>query len=97
MASVKNNHKAALMLPGGVVLNPGVETNVPKWDEVSKNAVVAAWVDRKVLTVGEAEVPAADEKEQLRARLDELEVSYDKRSGLAKLRALLAEAEGGEG
>lgn len=97
MASVTNNHKTALKLPGGVVLNPGVETNVPKWDEVSKNAVVAAWVDRKVLTVGDAEVPAADEKADLQARLDELEVSYDKRSGVAKLRELLAEAEGGEG
>ena len=97
MARVKNNHSKALTLPGGVVLNPGVGTNVPKWDEVSKNAVVAAWVDRKVLTVADGDIPAADEKADLQARLDELEVSYDKRSGVAKLRELLAESEGGEG
>lgn len=97
MASVTNNHNKALKLPGGVVLNPGVATNVPKWDDVSKNAVVAAWVDRKILTVGKSEVSTEDEEEQLRARLDELEVSYDKRSGVAKLRELVAEAEGGEG
>lgn len=97
MTSITNNHRTALQLPGGVVLNPGVATNVPKWDEVGKNAVVAEWVKRKVLTVGKAEVPAADEKADLQARLDELEVSYDKRSGVAKLRELLAESEGGEG
>lgn len=97
MASITNNHNTALQLPGGVVLNPGVATNVPKWDEVSKNAVVSAWVARKVLTVGKADVPAADEKADLQARLDELGVAYDKRAGVAKLRDLLAEAEGGEG
>lgn len=97
MASITNNHKAALQLPGGVVLNPGVATNVPGWDEASKNAVVKEWVKRKVLTVGEAAAPASNEKAELHARLDELGVEYDKRSGVAKLRDLVAEAEGGEG
>lgn len=97
MASIKNNHNKALSLPDGTVLNPGVATNVPKWDEVSQNAVVAAWVSRKVLTVGKADIPAADEKAELQARLDELGVDYNKSLGVAKLRNVLAEAEGGEG
>lgn len=94
MASVTNNHKSPLRLPDGTLLNPGVETNVAKWDEVSKNATVKAWADAGVLSVGKGEeVPAADEKAELQARLDELEVAYDKRWGVEKLRELLAESE----
>lgn len=97
MASIKNNHKKALSLPDGTVLNPGVATNVPKWDEVSQNSIVSAWVDRKVLTVGNADVPAADEKAELQARLDDRGIEYNKSLGVVKLRALLADPEAGEG
>lgn len=96
MASVTNNHSTPLGLPGGVILNPAVPAEVPNWGEVSKNAVVKTWVDRKILTVGE-DIPAKDEKDLLQERLDELGVKYDKRSGVEKLRATLAEAEGGTG
>lgn len=97
MASVTNNHRSAIRLPGGTVLNPGVATNVPKWDDEQKNTVVGAWVKKGVLSVGDRDVSTEDEKDQIRARLDELGVDYKKNLGLAKLRELLAEADTGEG
>ena len=93
MASITNNHRTALRLPSGGVLNPGVATNVDKWDDAVKNKVVARWVERGVLTVGEGKVSAADEKAQIRERLDELNVDYNKSLGVAKLREVLADAE----
>lgn len=93
MAIVTNNHRTSLRLPSGVVLNPGVATNVDAWEEDEQNTVVAKWVDRGVLTVGEGRISAADEKAQIRERLDELEVDYNKSLGVAKLRVILAEAE----
>lgn len=97
MASITNKHRAPLRLPSGVVLNPGVATNVPKWDEDHKNSAVALWVKRGVLTAEQADVPAADEKAQIRERLDALNVDYNKNLGLAKLRDILAEAEAARG
>jgi len=52
MTKVTNHHASALGLPGGIVLPAGVATEVPAWDQVSKNSVVKAWVERKILTVG---------------------------------------------
>ncbi|MFC4729098.1 hypothetical protein [Coralloluteibacterium thermophilus] len=93
MASVTNNHNRPLGLPDGTTLNPGIATNVPKWGEVSKNAVVKVWQERGILTVSEEAVPAADEKAELRAKLEERGVQFDRRAGVEKLRELLAEAE----
>lgn len=93
MASITNTHNTALTLPEGTTLPPGVATNVPNWDELKGNAVLKAWQEAGILKVDAKPVPAADEKEQLRARLDELGVDYDKRAGVEKLRATLAEAE----
>lgn len=102
MASITNTHHTALTVADGVTLPPGIATNVRDWDKIKDNAVVKAWQKAGILKVDDKPVPAADEKEQLRARLDELGVGYDKRAGVEKLRTVLAEAEqaqanGGEG
>lgn len=101
MASITNKHHTPLGLPNGTTLSPGVATNVQDWDEIKDNAVLKAWEKAGILAVDSKPVPAAEEKEQLQARLDELEVSYDKRAGVAKLRELVADAEkanaGGDG
>ena len=61
--------------------------------EIKGNAVHKAWEKAGILKVDAKAVPAAEEKEQLQARLDELGVTYDKRAGVQKLRETLAEAE----
>lgn len=93
MASITNTHHTALGLPDGTLLSAGIASNVSNWDAVKDNAVVKAWQKAGILKVDDKPVPAADEKEQLRARLDELGVNYDKRAGVEKLRMTLAEAE----
>ena len=93
MSSITNTHHTALTLPNGVTLAPNVATNVENWDELKGNAVLKAWEKAGILKVDAKAVPAAEEKEQLQARLDELGVTYDKRAGVQKLRETLAEAE----
>lgn len=97
MASITNTHSTPIALSDGTPLPPGVATNVANWDDLKGNAVHKAWEKAGVLKVDAKAVPAADEKEHLRARLDELGVDYDKRAGVEKLRATLAEAEQGGG
>lgn len=99
MAIITNTHSAPLGLPTGQELAPNTPTPVHNWDEIKKNAVVAAWVRHGLLREeGEPAGTAASkflppDKSDLQAKLDALEVPYDKRSGVAKLQALLAEAE----
>lgn len=93
MASITNTHHTPLALADGTVLPPGVATNVATWDEIKGNGVHKAWEKAGILKVDAKPVPVADEKEQLRARLDELGVDYDKRAGVERLREALAEAE----
>lgn len=103
---ITNNHKTALGLNDGTLLQPGVPTPVPNWDALKKNAVIAAWVKGGILTenattstpskfvpVNTAPDLGGDEKAELQAKLDALRVQYNKRNGVAKLRALLTEAE----
>ena len=100
--NVTNTHKTPLALPGGTVLEPNSPATVNGWDTIKKNACVAAWVKAGILVEdGKAAgtpVPAAStvgvpDKAELQAKLDALNVQYDKRAGVAKLQALLAEAE----
>lgn len=96
---ITNTHKDPLGLPTGQVLAPNTPTPVSNWDEIRKNAVVSAWVRSGLLK--ETGNPASDQgskfvqpdKAELQAKLDALGVHYDKRAGVAKLQALLAEAE----
>jgi hypothetical protein len=106
MAKVKNHHRSALGLPDGTVIPAGETVDVANWNEVKDNAVVKAWIDHKVLVVGKAKddsdededkADQAPDKEALKAKLDALGVQYDKRAGVAKLQALLADAEQAKG
>lgn len=96
---ITNQHSAPLGLPTGQVLDPGKPTQVRDWSGLKKNAVVAAWTRAGLL---KEEDTAGDDrgsrfvqpdKAELHAKLDALGVTYDKRSGVAKLQALLADAE----
>lgn len=98
MSIITNTHKDPLGLPSGQVLQPNVPTNVRDWEELKKNAVVAAWTRAGLLKEQAPTGPQESkfvqvDKAELQAKLDVLGVSYDKRSGVAKLQALLADAE----
>ncbi|MCO5152577.1 MULTISPECIES: hypothetical protein [unclassified Shinella] len=49
MTKVTSNHDGPLGLPGGVVLRPGVATNVERWSIIKDHAVVRSWIDAGVL------------------------------------------------
>lgn len=99
MSTITNTHSTPLGLPGGVVLQPGVPTPVHGWDKIRDSHVVREWLKAGVLKAEGA--PAGDQgsqfvvpdKSDLQAKLDALRVQYDKRHGVAKLQALLAEVE----
>jgi hypothetical protein len=99
MSTITNTHRNALAIPGGTVLQPGRPTPVHDWDKIKDNHVVKAWLKAGILKAGDD--PAGDQgsqyvqpdKAELQAKLDALGMQYDKRSGVAKLQALLAEAE----
>lgn len=106
---ITNNHKTALGLNDGTLLQPGVPTPVPNWDAIKKNAVIAAWVKAGILTEGTASatpskfVPANtapdlgnDEKAELQAALEAKGIEFDKRWGIKKLREALEAADAGE-
>lgn len=66
MTTITNHSKRPLGLHSGVILLPGVATPVDGWAELSKNRVIAAWVDAGVLTVGDAATsPAGAEDIQI--------------------------------
>lgn len=98
MAIITNTHRRALSVRD-VTLQPNTPTPIHNWDEVSKNAVVAAWVDAGILQVDDAAVEdqrskfIPGDKAELQARLDALGAAYDKRNGVPKLQALLEAAE----
>lgn len=99
MGIITNTHRDPLGLPSGQVLNPNTPTPVHNWAEIRKNAVVAAWLRAGLLTEQDAPPSAQSsqfvqpDKTELMAKLDALGVHYDRRSGVAKLQALLADAE----
>lgn len=100
MAIITNNHKSPLGLPGGTVLDPGVETPVHNWHAVKDNNVVAAWVKARILVVETEIAPAdeskgalTDEKDEVLAALAERGIKKDRRSSLESLKAALAEAD----
>ena len=99
MGIITNTHRDPLGLPTGQVLNPHTPTPVHNWAEIRKNAVVAAWLRAGLLTEQDAPPSAQSsqfaqpDKAELMEKLDALGVQYDRRSGVAKLQALLAEAE----
>lgn len=106
---ITNNHKTALGLNDGTLLQPGTPTTVANWDAIKKNAVIAAWVKAGILTEGSASatpskfVPANtapdlghDEKAELQAALEAKGIEFDKRWGIKKLREALEEAESSE-
>lgn len=93
---ITNTQRIPVGLPSGQVLEPGVASDVQGWAKLKKeSAAVATWVERGVLAeqAGGASIGSPDEKAELQGKLDALEVDYDKRSGVAKLRELLVEAE----
>ncbi len=99
MGIITNTHRDPLGLPNGQVLNPHTPTPVHNWAEIRKNAVVAAWLRAGLLTEQDAPPSAQSsqfvqpDKAELMEKLDALGAQYDRRSGVAKLQALLAEAE----
>lgn len=102
---LKNNHSEALGLPNGQVVAAGDTVTISDSDAsaITGNAVIAAWAEKKIITIEGAPKAGTitqtggtggdEERAALMARLDELKVSYDKRTGVAKLRDLVAEAE----
>ncbi len=48
---VTNNYTGPLGV-GGVVIEPNESAEVPNWEKVSKNGVVAKWLESGVLSVG---------------------------------------------
>lgn len=91
---ISNTHKSAIALPGGQVLEPNSPTPVRNWDQVKKNAVVAAWLKAGVLREGDAAPPSAlvpPDRDELAAQLTALGVKFHPRTGVEKLSALLAE------
>lgn len=103
---ITNNHKTALGLNDGTLLQPGVPTPVPGWDALKKNAVIAAWVKAGILTEGAASAAPSkfvpvnttpdlghDEKAELQAALEAKGIEFGKRWGIKKLRDALESAE----
>jgi hypothetical protein len=60
MARIRNNHKSPIGLPGGLTIPAGKSVDVPNWDEVKKNKVVAAWVRAGTLSTGKADAETAE-------------------------------------
>lgn len=61
MAKIKSNHNAPLPVPVlGVVLNPGAELNVERWDVIRHNDTVRAWLASRTIEV--VEEPKAEAK-----------------------------------
>ncbi|MCD9096190.1 hypothetical protein [Luteimonas fraxinea] len=104
---ITNNHGESLGLPTGQVVAPGDTVTIAEDDipAITGNDVLKAWDDKKIITIEGAPKAGGtgsqtggstggdDERTVLMARLDELKVSYDKRTGVAKLRELVTEAE----
>jgi len=106
---ITNNHKTALGLSDGTLLQPGTPTPVSGWDALKKNAVIAAWVKAGILTEGSASATPSkfvpvntapdlgnDEKAELQAALEAKGVEFDKRWGVKKLRDALEAADAGD-
>lgn len=105
---ITNNHKTALGLNDGTLLQPGTPTPVANWDALKKNAVIAAWVKAGILTEGVSATPSKfvpantapdlghDEKAELQAALEAKGIEFDKRWGIKKLRDALESADAGE-
>lgn len=105
---ITNNHTESLGLPTGQVVAPSDTVTIADSDvaAITGNAVLKAWNEKKIISIegapkagstvsqnGGTSGNEGDERAQLMARLDELKVSYDKRSGVAKLRELAIDAE----
>lgn len=101
---ITNNHKTALGLSNGTLLQPGTPTPVANWDALKKNAVIAAWVKAGILTEGAADAtpskfvpvntaPDLGEKAELQAALEAKGIEFGKRWGIKKLRDALESAE----
>lgn len=48
------NHYTGPLGVGGVVIYPNTSAEVPNWEKVSKNSVVAKWLESGVLSVGKS-------------------------------------------
>ncbi|KQV83242.1 hypothetical protein [Rhizobium sp. Root1220] len=61
MAKIKSNHNAPLHVPVlGVMINPGAELNVDRWDVLKHNDTIKAWLASKTIEV--VEEPKAESK-----------------------------------
>lgn len=96
---VTNTTKSPLALNASTPLLPGVPTPVHNWEQLKKNAVVAAWLKAGVLREGDdaPKVEKSDlvqpDKEALAAELTALGVKFHPNTGAKKLQALLDEAK----
>lgn len=96
---VTNTTKGPLALNDTTLLPPGIPTPVHNWDQLKKNAVVAAWLKAGVLREGDAAPSPAGsklvppDKEALAAELTALGVKFHPNTGVAKLQALLDKAK----
>lgn len=102
---ITNNHKRALGLTSGVVLQPGIPTAVRDWERISQSAVVAAWVKARILSVtapgGQSRFlppaqstdapPVIDERADLIQKLQAAGVTVDRRWGIERMRKALGE------
>lgn len=48
------NHYTGPLGVGGVVIEPNASAEVPNWEKVSKNGVVAKWLESGVLSAGKS-------------------------------------------
>lgn len=102
MAIVTNTHTGPLGLPTGQVLERNTPTPVSNWPAIRANPVVASWIRNGLLTseddpvrelypgeLPNGVVPAADEKDELIAKLADKGITKDRRSSVETLQKLL--------
>jgi len=54
MATIKSKHNAPLPFPvTGVILNPGAQISVDRWDVIKNNDTVRAWLAADIIEVVE--------------------------------------------
>ncbi len=61
--NITNTHKREIGLPNGQMIPPNTPTPVDDWDNIRKNAVVAAWLKAGILHEGDRANLARDAAE----------------------------------
>lgn len=102
------NHYTGPLGVGGVVIEPNASAEVPNWEKVSKNGVVAKWLESGVLSVGKSskkdepevvenvqitEEVAEPSQAEVEDALDQLSEDEEKESLIAQLAEIGVKAD----